>query len=153
MALPPNIRVNVQVPFPALVTGAGSISIAKASGIWTVSLNATLAAAAIYPLLPTFSATNAPNTRTTSTYTVAPTDTTIIADFAGTTTLTLPTPNANTGRQLLIKTILAQTVVSAASNVVPLTGGAAATAILAATIGKWALMICDGTNWIIMAAN
>ena len=44
------------------------------------------------------------------------------------------------------------TVVSASSNVVPLTGGAAGTAILAATAGKWCTLVSDGTNWITMQA-
>ncbi|NBW18764.1 MAG: hypothetical protein EBR82_63400, partial [Caulobacteraceae bacterium] len=38
----------------------------------------------------------------------------------------------------MVKTIQAQTVISNASNVVPLNGGAAGTAILTNTIGKWA---------------
>ena len=53
----------------------------------------------------------------------------------------------------MIKTIQAQTVVSASSNVVPLVGGAAGTAILAATAGKWATLVSDGTNWVIMQGN
>ncbi|WP_176479108.1 hypothetical protein [Mesorhizobium sp. WSM3860] len=52
----------------------------------------------------------------------------------------------------MIKTIQAQTVVSASSNVVPLAGGAAGTAILAATARKWATLVSDGTNWVIMQA-
>jgi hypothetical protein len=36
---------------------------------------------------------------------------------------------------------------------VPLAGGAAGTAILAATAGKWADISSDGTNWVIMASN
>jgi hypothetical protein len=37
--------------------------------------------------------------------------------------------------------------------VVPLAGGAAGTAILAATAGKYATLVSDGTNWIITQAN
>ncbi len=50
-------------------------------------------------------------------------------------------------------TITANTVVSDASNVVPQAGGAAGTAILAATAGKFAELISNGTNWEIFAAN
>ena len=57
-----------------------------------------------------------------------------------------------TGREVMIKTIAAFTVVSASSNIVPLIGGVAGTAILAATAGKWATLVSDGTNWIVMAA-
>lgn len=39
MTLPPNIRVNVGVPFPALVLGAGPVSLTKANGVWTVGLD------------------------------------------------------------------------------------------------------------------
>lgn len=34
-----NIRVNTSVPFPATVKGGGPVSIAKQTGIWTVSLS------------------------------------------------------------------------------------------------------------------
>lgn len=36
MVAPANVRVNTQVPFPALVTGSGPITIAKANGVWQV---------------------------------------------------------------------------------------------------------------------
>jgi hypothetical protein len=39
MTLPPNIRVNVATPFPALVTGQNGISLGKQNGIWQVQLN------------------------------------------------------------------------------------------------------------------
>jgi hypothetical protein len=39
MSLPANIRVNIGSPFPATVKGGGVIAVAKANGIWTVSLN------------------------------------------------------------------------------------------------------------------
>jgi len=34
--LPYNLRVNVNVPFPALVTGAAGIKVTKVNGIWTI---------------------------------------------------------------------------------------------------------------------
>jgi hypothetical protein len=39
MTLVANIRVNTSAPFPATVKGGGLVAIAKANGIWTVSLN------------------------------------------------------------------------------------------------------------------
>jgi hypothetical protein len=39
MGVPANIRVNTAVPFPALVTSSGPITIAKVSGIWTVGFS------------------------------------------------------------------------------------------------------------------
>ena len=95
----------------------------------------------------------APVTITFATYTLVSTDVNLIANRAGTITLTLPVASANSGRTILIKTIQNQSVVSASSNVVPLAGGAAGTAILAATAGKYAQLISDGTNWIIMQGN
>jgi hypothetical protein len=91
------------------------------------------------------------NTQIGSAYSLASTDVFIVANSSGTLTLTLGTPA--TGRQIWIRTITANTVVSAGSNVVPLAGGSAGTAILAATAGKWAMLVYDGTNWQIMAGN
>jgi len=53
-------------------------------------------------------------------------------------------------REQMIKNIQAQTVDSASSNVVPLAGGAAGTAILSANAGRWATLVSDGTNWVVM---
>jgi hypothetical protein len=39
MALPANIRVNMSVPFPAMVTGSGPITIGKANGVWQVGFS------------------------------------------------------------------------------------------------------------------
>ena len=100
-----------------------------------------------------FIRTTAANTQTGATYTVVDTDNTIIANRAGTVTLTLPTASSYTGRTIRVVTIQAQTVVSASSNVVPLAGGAAGTAILEATAGKWADLESDGTNWTISGSN
>lgn len=92
---------------------------------------------------------SAPVTKTAD-FSVADTDFWLIANKAGTTTVTLPSPSGSTGRVLEFKTLQAQTVVSASSNVVPITGGAAGTAILPATAGAWATLVSDGSNWIIM---
>ena len=89
----------------------------------------------------------------TANFTVADNETWIIVDRAGSTTATLPAASSWPGRILAIKTIQAQTVVSATSNVVPRIGGAAGTAILAATDGAWAILVSDETNWIIMAGS
>ncbi len=76
-----------------------------------------------------------------------------ICNGGATITVTLPTAAApNIGREIMIKTIAAFTVVSASANVVPIAGGAAGTAILAATPGVWATLVSDGTNWVIMQA-
>jgi hypothetical protein len=92
--------------------------------------------------------------------------TSFIANFAGTVTMILRPANetsitgsnaftgvtsTNTGRWLYIKTVTANTVVSGSSDVVPIDGTAAGTAILPATAGAWAALQSDGTNWVIMA--
>jgi hypothetical protein len=98
-------------------------------------------------------ALTAPVTVTTD-YTVADGVTFIISNRGSSpNTITLPAAASNTGRILVISTIQAFTVVSASSNVVPREGGSAATAILPATDGAWALLVCDGTNWIEMAGT
>jgi len=80
-------------------------------------------------------------------------DTWVVVNNAGTVTLTLPTASASTGTEFHIKTITNNSVISASNNVVPLVGGGAAQAILSATAGKWATLVSDGTNWVIMQAN
>jgi hypothetical protein len=97
-------------------------------------------------------AINAPVTVTTN-YTVAADVTFIISNRAASNTLTLPTPANNIGRILWVSTIQTQAVVSASSNVIPRVGGSASTAILPNTDGAWAMLVCDGTNWIIMAGT
>lgn len=98
---------------------------------------------------------NAPVTETGATRTLSAADNNLICNRAGTITLTLPTPSAaNAGKIITIKTIQAQLVISASSNVVPENSATAGTAILAATAGKWADLVSDGaTNWIIMRSN
>lgn len=94
----------------------------------------------------------APTTKTVD-YTLTDTDGSLILNGGATITLTLPSAVTYPGRLLTLKTIAAQTVVSASANVVPQAGGAAGTAILAATAGKWAQLQSDGTNWQIMMSN
>lgn len=66
--------------------------------------------------------------------------------------VTLPTPASSPGREITIKTLKSQTVLSASSNVVRLTGGSAGTAILSNVSSRWATIVSDGTNWVIVAA-
>lgn len=97
-------------------------------------------------------ATPVPTTKTAN-YTLVTTDGSLIFNCAGSCTLTLQAAASFPGRWLSLKTIANQTVVSNASNVVPLAGGGAGTAILSGTAGKWARLQSDGTNWIIMESN
>lgn len=94
---------------------------------------------------------DAPVTKTAS-FTVAATESHIVCNGTGTITVTLPTAASNVGRVLVIKTIAAQTVVSASSNVQPIGSATAGTAICTNSAGAWAMLVCNGTNWIIMAS-
>ena len=94
----------------------------------------------------------APTVTAASTYTITATDNDIICNGSGC-TITLPAAGSFTGRILYIKTTTAFAVISASSNVVPLSGGSAGTAICAATGGKWGRLVSDGANWQIMAGN
>lgn len=66
---------------------------------------------------------------------------------------TFSSPAPSIGRAVTLKNIVAVAVVSAAANVVPQAGGAAGTAILPATAGKWCTLVFNGTNWEIMTSN
>jgi len=91
---------------------------------------------------------SAPVTKTAD-FTVAATDIWLINNKSGSTcTVTLPTASSWSGRVLRFLNYQAQTVVSASSNVVPLTGGAAATSILLASTGDSVTLVSDGSNWL-----
>jgi hypothetical protein len=99
------------------------------------------------PALPYVTST-APTTYTAN-FSVATTDTWVINNKSGATcTVTLPTASTNTGRVLRFQNYQAQTLVSASSNVIPLVGGAASTAILAAVAGDTCTLVSNGTNWV-----
>jgi hypothetical protein len=89
----------------------------------------------------------------TADFTLADTEGWVINDKSGSTcTVTLPAASAWAGRAVTFKNLQLQLLVSASSNVVPLIGGAAGTAILPGLVGAWATLVSDGTNWVVMAA-
>lgn len=93
-------------------------------------------------------APSAPVTKTAN-FTVADTEVWLINNKTGSTcTVTLPTASSWSGRVLRFQNYQVQTVVSASSNVVPLTGGAAGTSILLASSGDAATLVSDGSNWL-----
>jgi hypothetical protein len=94
----------------------------------------------------------APVTKTAN-FTLADAESWVINNKSGSTcVVTLPAPSSYNGRQVTFKNMQTQLLVSASSNVVPLDGTSAGTAILLDVIGNWATMVSDGTNWIIMQA-
>lgn len=120
-------------------TGTGSLVFATSPTLVTPNLGAATA---------TSLQRGTPVSKTNS-FTVAAGENWIICNGAGI-VVTLPAAASFIGREIMIKTIAAQAVTSAASNVVPQAGGAAGTAILAATAGLWATLVSDGTSWITM---
>jgi hypothetical protein len=77
----------------------------------------------------------------------------IINNKSGSTcTVTLPAASSAPGRVVGFKNLQAQTLVSASSNVAPIGSDTLGTAILPATVGAWATLVSDGTNWVIMAS-
>jgi hypothetical protein len=89
----------------------------------------------------------------TADFTLADSEGWIINNKSGSTcTVTLPAASSWSGRAVTFKNLQLQTLVSASSNVVPLIGGAAGTAILPSLVGAWATLVSDGTNWVIMAS-
>ena len=126
------------------VNGTAYVSGALTSSAnFTVSGNATVSGALIRGV---------PVTKTTS-FTLAATESYVICNGAGTIAVTLPAASAAAGRDVTIKTIAAQTVTSAASDVYPLAGGALGTAILLGTAGKYARLVSNSSGWVIMEAN
>jgi len=95
---------------------------------------------------------NAPVTTTSTSYVMTNdvTTTWLICDETATTTVTLPAATSWSGRELTIKNVTAFAVNSNASNVLPIGSNTAGTAILSATAGSWALLVSNGTNWVIM---
>jgi len=86
-------------------------------------------------------------------FTLASSDGWVINNKSGSTcTVTLPAASSWSGRQVTFKNLQSQTLVSASANVVPIGGVAAGTAILPATVGAWATIVSDGTNWVVMAS-
>ena len=87
----------------------------------------------------------------TADFTVGVGEVWIINNKSGSTcTVTLPTASSYAGRALTFQNYQAQFLVSASSNVVPLGGGAAGTAILENVAGNWATLVSNGTNWVMM---
>ena len=147
----------------------GGINMANASVLMTIGLTSTAGSIFVFedaPLVLNSHLTvngpglvavsgafgrGAPVTKTGN-FSVAFNENWIICNGTGSITVTLPTASAWTGREIMLKTIAAQTVISASSNVVPLAGGAAGTAILPATAGSWVTLVSNGTNWVIMQA-
>lgn len=97
---------------------------------------------------------NAPVTKTAS-FTLGEQENFVVCNgAAANVSVTLPRGAEYIGRVVVIKNLSATyTVISPTSNVRPANSATAGTAILAATAGAWAMLVCeDGTNWTVMAS-
>lgn len=159
----PNIKLQIGTVINA-ATGSGSfiVRLGASSSLGGTDSNVQLGTLATNDLLQyngTYwtnvtpasvlaGAGGAPVTKTAN-FSVADGDTWLINNKSGSScTVTLPSASASTGRVLRFQNYQPQTLVSASSNVVPLVGGAAGTAILAAVAGDTCTLVSDGTNWI-----
>lgn len=87
----------------------------------------------------------------TADFTLADTEGWVINNKTGSTcTVTLPAASSWGGRQVVFKNLQAQALVSASSNVAPIGSATLGTAILPASVGAWATIVSDGTNWVVM---
>jgi hypothetical protein len=149
----PTFTGTVTIPTGAAITGYLTTATAASTYAPLASPALTGTATAVNLGVSGYITRTAPVTATAN-YTVTATDTYIINNKTGSSlTVTLPTASTQTGREITIKTIQAFTVISASSNVVPAASATAGTAILAATAGKFARLVSDGTNWVIMDNN
>jgi hypothetical protein len=89
----------------------------------------------------------------TGNFTVADTENWIIINDSGECTVTLPSAATYPGREIMFKSITANGVISASSNVVGLTSEVAGDTICNADDGAYATLVSDGTNWIRMQAT
>jgi hypothetical protein len=152
--LTPNYSLHYPLPTDP-VDVAGDIEL-LAEDVDTVLLNkASLSSANTFTNTNIFNGAvsrGAPVTKTSS-FTLGNAENWIVCNGTGTITVTLPAASSWIGREVMLKTIAAFTVVSASSNVVPINTASAGTAILAATAGKWATLVSNGTNWVVMQSN
>lgn len=93
---------------------------------------------------------------TTTTLTVSVNTTWLNIHQDATVTLTLPSAATYPGKELIIKQTGNGNVVSASSNIIGFTtafSGSTQTAIIAPATYRFATLVSDGTNWIIMQRN
>ena len=160
----PNVKATVAVVVNAAPAGSGDVFVRVSTGsvlggtdsnvqFGTLATNDLIQYNGTYwtnvtPASVIAGSGGAPVTKTAN-FSVAAGETWLINNKSGSScTVTLPTASTNTGRVLHFQNYRAQTLVSASSNVVPLAGGAATTAILEAVAGANATLVSDGTNWI-----
>ena len=124
-----------------IVAGA-NVTISPVGGTGAVTINASGGSGSY----------TAPVTKTTDFTLTVPTAWVINNKSGSTCTVTLPSASSYTGYTITFINYQNQSLVSATSNIVPRAGGSASTAILNNVAGNWAIVVSDGTNWVIMQA-
>ena len=138
-SLPIDTRTTGNLPIDTRTTGNLDVA-TRATGVLPVANGGT--GLAVRPTVVT----------KTADFTLANTEGWVINDKpAATCTVTLPAASAWAGRAVTFKNLQAQLLVSASSNVAPIGSATPGTAILAASVGAWATLVSDGTNWVVMA--
>jgi hypothetical protein len=148
------------LPVATGISGLGAsvaafLATPSSANLAAAMIDETGTGAAVFAAQPTITGLRraAPVTKTAD-FTLADAEDYIINNKAGSAcVVTLPAAASYTGRVVTIKTIQAQAVNSASSNVIPRAGGAAGTAILTGTAGNWATLVSNGTNWEIMSGS
>ena len=143
---------TIRAEFDAIETGFNKLPILSGNELYVIRVDATgteLEAVAFSTLLSNY----APSEKLLN-VTVGANEKWIINNKSGSSlTVTLPSAASYSGREIGIKNLQAYTVISASSNVEPIGSGTPGTAILPATAGAWALLVSDGSNWIIMQSG
>lgn len=155
-----NLANCTGLPIASGVSGLAALVAAFLAAPSSANLAAALtdetgSGAAVFAAQPTITGLRraAPVTKTAD-FTLADAEDYIINNKAGSAcVVTLPAASSYPGRVVTIKTIQAQAVNSASSNVIPRAGGAAGTTILAGTAGNWATLVSNGTAWEIMSGS
>lgn len=144
-------NAGVRVGYSDFFDGASVRQAAEgASTSWRVDINGNVRllgyADGVFQVNAGF-ATSAERATAAATLTINDTDNVVI--FGAACTVTLPAANTrHIGRELTFQAQTAAAVISASSNVIPATGGAAGTAIVPASAGASRTIKCiDGTNW------
>lgn len=134
------------------LTLGGSVSNVDLDSQTSGQLDLTTRAMGILPVANGGTGVSATTITTeTADFTLADDDGWVINNKSGSTcTVTLPDAASWGGRQVTFKNLQAQTLVSASSNVAPIGSATPGTAILPASVGAWATLVSDGTNWVIM---
>jgi hypothetical protein len=142
--------------FTAVASGTTSAASSTDGITWALRTLPTpasiVASAGTYSALPKLMNGEIDGPITGTTYTVQGSEKFITINSTAANTITLPNAAAYPNREILIKQIAAFTVVSATSNVQPLTALAAGTAILSGA-GKFARIISNGQFWVVVEAN